>query len=335
MEKQMKCIVVAILLSSLCLLLGFAIVKISLLIKNKRRVSPYIIKPKDKESISLVDRIVQIFLFLMKKMSSFFTSHNMFNKYSKRFERYLIYIKKEGFTDMDFLASKFILAFVIDLLYFLVLGIRTYHFNLLNFLILNIFSFYSVDIILFILYHNKKKLLEEQLLQAIIIMNNAFKSGKNIYQAVQIIKDEIPSPMKEEFDIIAKDMEYGLDINTIFERFYNRIKIEEAKYITSSLALLNKTGGSIVSVFSMIEKTFYNRLKIRSELKSLTASSRLLRNILCSLPFIFILVILLLDPEYFMPLVSSPVGIVITCILVILYALYVVIIKAVMKVDEI
>ena len=63
----------------------------------------------------------------------------------------------------------------------------------------------------------------------------------------------------EEFDIIAKDLNYGLDLTTVFSRFYDRVKVDEIKYITSSLSLLNKTGGNIVSVFNMIEKHFYDK----------------------------------------------------------------------------
>ena len=166
-------------------------------------------------------------------------------------------------------------------------------------------------------------------------MNSAFKSGKNIYQAVQIIKNELPNPIKEEFMIIAKDLDYGLDVNVIFARFYERVKVDEAKYITSSLSLLSKTGGSVVDVFDMIEKKFYNRLKVRNELKSMTATSKLLKNFLCFIPLVFAIFIMILDPNYFKPLYSSVVGIIVLSIIIIFYLLYIIIIRQIMKVDEV
>ena len=51
-------------------------------------------------------------------------------------------------------------------------------------------------------------------------MNSAFKSGKNIWQAINIVKTSTESPIKEEFEIISKDIDYGLDLLTVFERFY-------------------------------------------------------------------------------------------------------------------
>ena len=47
-----------------------------------------------------------------------------------------------------------------------------------------------VDLVIIYLYRDKKKLIEEQLLQAVVIMNSAFKSGKNIIQALTIVKNE-------------------------------------------------------------------------------------------------------------------------------------------------
>ena len=320
---------------SIFLILAFLIIKYYLSFKLNKRIKPYVINVKNDDQVSIIDILTGIYLKLVAKISSFFKKHHLFTKYCQRFDKYLLYIQKNTFAGMDFVAGKFVITMFINLLYFLVLGTRTLSFNIWHFILVNIVSFYFMDIILIILYQSKKKIIEEQLLQAIIIMNGAFKSGKNIYQAVQIIKNELPNPIKEEFEIIAKDLDYGLDVNIIFARFYERVKVDEAKYITSSLSLLNKTGGSVVSVFNMIEKRFYNRLKIRDELKSLTSTSRLLKNFLCFIPFIFILFIMIFDHNYFDPFFNSIVGLFVLGIMITLYVVYIIAIRKIMKVDEV
>ena len=50
------------------------------------------------------------------------------------------------------------------------------------------------------------------------------------------------------------DIEYGLEIEEVFKRFNERVDLAEVKYITTSLTILNKTGGNIIDVFSSIEK---------------------------------------------------------------------------------
>ena len=191
----------------------------------------------------------------------------------------------------------------------------------------------NYDIILIIVYKKKRNTIEAGLLQAIVIMNSAFKSGKNIWQAINIVKTSTESPIKEEFEIISKDIDYGLDLLTVFERFYNRVKVEEVKYITSSLSLLNKTGGNIVSVFNMIEKHFYDKLKIKNELNSLTSSSKMLYRILVVIPFVFIIVITMLNKDYFNPLFNNILGIFAIILAPILYTIYILVIRKILKVE--
>ena len=163
-------------------------------------------------------------------------------------------------------------------------------------------------------------------------MNNAFGSGKNIMQAIQIVKTELDGPIQDEFEKIYLDISYGLSLDVVFKRFYERVKIEDAKYITSSLTLLNKTGGDIIKVFSRLEKSILDKKNLRNELYSLTSSSRFVFRFLSILPFIFVLIIFLLNPSYFTPLFASPIGIMIFVFIIILYILYIIVIRRVLEV---
>ena len=61
----------------------------------------------------------------------------------------------------------------------------------------------------------------------------------------------------EEFKKMYIDLTYGLELDVVFDRLSNRIKLDETKYMASSLVILNKTGGNIVKVFSSIERSFF------------------------------------------------------------------------------
>ena len=126
---------------------------------------------------------------------------------------------------------------------------------------------------------------------------------------------------------------FDAPLEVVFGRFYDRVQLEDAKYITSSLALLNRTGGNIVKVFASIEKSFYNKKKLRNELNSMTASSLFVFRVLIFLPFVFALVIYLLNPSYFAPLFTTSLGMAILCLIIIIFALYILIIKKVLRID--
>lgn len=201
-------------------------------------------------------------------------------------------------------------------------------------LIINYFiGYYLLDIYLFFDYKRQIRLIENELLRAIIIMNNAFKAGKSTLQAVEIASLELPEPICDEFKKMYLDMKYGLSVDTVFERFAKRVNLEEAVYLSSSLTILNKTGGNIVEVFSSIERTLFDKKKLREELKNITASANMIVKILLVVPFIFIGIIYILNPNYFDPLFSSPLGYIVIALIVVMLIIYLLILRKIMKVE--
>ena len=225
--------------------------------------------------------------------------------------------------------SKIVCCIIFSLLVSIIIILKDFNLDFMKVLIALIIGYFIPNIFIYYHRYKNKKIIEDDLLKAIIIMNNSFKSGRNIMQAIETVKEELSGPIAEEFKKISLDISYGLSLDIVFNRFYNRVKIENAKYIASSLTLLNKTGGNIVKVFSMIEQSFFDKKKLNDELDSLTASSRFMFKTLVALPIIFALLISVLNKEYFKPLTSSVLGITILT----LYALYIVIIRKVLRVN--
>ena len=189
-----------------------------------------------------------------------------------------------------------------------------------------------LDIIYAYKYHKYRKKIEKDLLQAIIIMNNCFKSGRSITQAIEIVAEQLDGAISDEFKKMSLELSFGLDIEVVFDRFAKRIKLEEAAYLTSSLSVLNKTGGNIIKVFTSIEKTLFNRQKLNLELKSLTGSSRIIMYALTVMPVLFVIVISLINKDYYAPLFTHPLGFIIIGVIAILYVTYIIVVRKIMKV---
>ena len=83
----------------------------------------------------------------------------------------------------------------------------------------------------------------------------------------------------------------------------------------------------------MIEASIFDKKNLKNELNSLTASSKFVFKMLVAMPFILVLVIVLLNPSYFNPLISTPIGIIITIFTILLYILYIFVIKKVLRVE--
>lgn len=301
--------------------------------KLDKRVNAYTIT-KNKNNHSLFDIITNYFTSFRKKTCKLLEKSSYLKKYSKKYQKY-IDKRKPGMHDaMEYVATKFILSIVFIIILLVSSVIQNSSITISEIIVAATLGFFSLDLLLL----SRKKLIDRRmkndLLKAITIMNNSFKSGRSIVQTIKIVSDEIDGPLKDEFIKMYEDLSYGLEIEVVFERFNERVNLKEVKYITTSLTILNKTGGNIVDVFASIEKTVFSNKKLEDELHNLSAASLTLYRILVCVPVVFILVIYVLDGNYFMPLFTSPLGIIIICAIIILYVLYIVIVKKIIRIKE-
>lgn len=301
-------------------------------LKLEKRISKYSVSSLKDEKLSLMDNISNKYNLLIKSISNILKKSVMLKKYSLKYNKYIDYEEKKDTSSLDFVSNKIIISFIFIFVIVLARIIEGKFANIIDILLSGVIGFFIIDIYYKISSYIKKKLVERDLLNAIIIMNNAFRSGRSTMQAIEIVSKELKGPIKQEFKKMHMEISYGLSLDVVFERFSKRVESEEVSYITSSLSILNKTGGNIIKVFSSIEKMLFDKRKLKQEMKSLTSSSNMISKVLLIIPFIFVLFILLLDKKYFVPLFSSSAGNIILCLIIVLYLLYAFFVNKIMRV---
>lgn len=308
------------------------LLRLSHTLRLERRLALFALTSNKDEEISFLDKLYYYIWKLIKFISKSFKHSVFLSNYGKKYDKFISFEAKSYKDGIDYVTIKFLLSGLVVILSFVTLIFHPIKFSFMFFLSVFVITFFIPDIFLNIEFNKKRKKIEEDLLKAIIIMNNAFQSGRNIMQAIEIVKTELDGPIQDEFKKIYLDITYGLSLDVVFNRFYERVKLEDAKYITSSLTLLNKTGGDIIKVFSMIEKSIFDKKNLKNELDSLTASSRFVFRFLVFLPIFFVAIIWVLNPTYFVPIFNSFFGVMILVIILSLYVLYILVIKKVLEV---
>lgn len=302
-------------------------------IKLDRKFSKYTISPINAKTISFFDKIEDKINQLVKNVSKLLLKLKIFNKYASTYEKHISYDELKNILPIDFISKKILLGLFILLLYLITMMFQYKMISIIGIILSFFIGFFVLDIFIQYNYYKKRKQIEEDLLKSIIIMNNSFQSGRSMVQAIEIVKDELTGPISDEFKKIHMDISYGLSLEVVFERFYNRVNLEDVKYITSSLTLLNKTGGNIVKVFETIEREFFSKKKLVSELKTMTASSVFVFRVLLILPFILFFIIFILNKEFFLPLFTTTIGLIILVLILLLYVFYILLIRKILKVN--
>ena len=302
-------------------------------LKKIRRITYYSLEPLKDDTLSLSERIIKGYLIFVKKVRPIVSKSFFLKKISKRYDRYIKYKNRDRIKSIDFITYKFSIAVVVLILNLIaqVFGFRS--FSTISLFISFVLGYFVLDILLFIYNKRENKRLSADLLRAVIVMNNAFKAGKSTLQALKIASEELPEPICDEFKKMYLDMKYGLSVDTVFDRFAKRVGIDEAVYLSSSLTILNKTGGNIVEVFSSIERTLFDRKKLDEELKNVVEAPKMVVRILFVIPIIFTAMIYILNPDYFSPLIHHPLGFIIIFIILIMFIIYGMLLRRILRVE--
>jgi tight adherence protein B len=316
---------------AIILIITFMIFRYRKSAKLEKRISAFSVNTtKDNVWLSL-DSFSNNYYRLIKGLSSFLKKSRFFTKYSNHYKSYLSSSENNN-KAMDFVSNKIIIALI-----FLIVAvfIKTIQYELLDYyemFFILLIGFFIPDIFYMIKYRFYRKRIENDMLQAIIVMNNAFKSGRSISQAIELVSKELDGVIAEEFKKMHLELSLGLEIDVVFGRFAERINLEEVTYLTASLSILNKTGGNIINIFSSIEKSLFNKKKLKLELESLTSSSRMLMYVLFLVPLLFVVFISIINPGYFTPFLDSTIGLMLLGLMILYYVVYIIVVRKIMKV---
>jgi Flp pilus assembly protein TadB len=306
------------------------ILKLNKAIKVERRLARYSIDSIDSDDNSLGDLIKIKYNRFIRRTRKKFKNNNIFNNKAEKYNKYIMTGDKTEV--IDFIITKLILGICFVFLVTISGIIQGKLIDFLEMIISFIIGYYIYDIYLIIYNKRRTKKIKNDMLRSVIIMNNAFKVGKSTLQAVEIASNSLPKPISIEFKKIYQDLSFGISSDIAFSRFSRRVNLEEARYISSSLTILNKTGGNIVAVFSSIERTLFEKKKLEEDLKNSTSASNLIVKVLMIIPLIFTLIIYVLSPNYFDPLFSSTLGYMLLVIIAIMFIIYIYLLNKIMKV---
>lgn len=300
-------------------------------LKIEKRIEPYTLKHLSNNNSSIVDKIIKVYKKLLFKIDKILRKSKFASDYAKKLDKYTK-ITTINSTGLDILSSKIIIGFTCVIFALFAKALRLEMLSPEEAVIIFVLGFFILDIFLIIKYKAYQKKLEKDFLSAITIMNNSFKAGRSITQAISIVSNEVKGPIGDEFSKMNLEMLYGLELESVFKRFTQRTGLDDAKYLTASLTILNKNGGNIIKIFESIENSMFAKQKLKLQLNSLTSGSKIVIYTLLSMPFLFAFVISIISPTYFLPFIQTKLGIILLIFMIIYYIIFIVCIRKIMKV---
>lgn len=223
------------------------------------------------------------------------------------------------------------LSLLLGLFFFLILFLlsRMWLFSFVGFLL----GFILPDIFLNKIKNDKKKKINEQLPEALSILSNGLRAGFSFNQSMAIVAKEIQSPIKEEFSKIVRDNSLGMTLEQSLDDFAKRNDDKDIDMLVSALIIQKKVGGNLAELLDNIVETVRDRVRIRGELRTITAQGRMSAIVVSLLPFGVAIMLLIVSPDYIMALFRNPIGIAMVVIALALQAVGMFIIMKIASVE--
>lgn len=147
-----------------------------------------------------------------------------------------------------------------------------------------------------------------QLPDGIMILSSCLKGGLSLLQAIEVVVDEMPSPISQEFAMVIKENKMGVALEESLARLARRMPGEDLNLMNTSILVARETGGNLPEVFSRLVSTIRSKLNINETVKTMTVMGRAQGFLLSALPVIFIIFIYKTSPDMMEQMIKTEQG---------------------------
>lgn len=151
-------------------------------------------------------------------------------------------------------------------------------------------------------------LFDEQLPEALDSIARALKAGHPFTQALQMVSKEMNGPIVREFALTSAELNYGNDFRLALLNLLERIPSISLKAAVVSVLIQRETGGNLAETIANISAVIRSRFQLQRKVSTLSAEGRLSAKVLILLPFVLMLAIQVVSPQYLAPLFHEPLG---------------------------
>lgn len=139
---------------------------------------------------------------------------------------------------------------------------------------------------------------EGQLSDTLNLWVNALRSGYSVLQGMEAIATELPPPVSREFERVVQEVRLGLSLEQAMANILRRMPSEDLDLVITAVNIQREVGGNLAEILDIISYTIRERVRIKGEIRTLTAQGRLTGWIISLLPIGLALVLYSINPEY-------------------------------------
>lgn len=174
----------------------------------------------------------------------------------------------------------------------------------------------------------RRELLNIQLRDAMQSISNSLKVGSSLQNSIERCYEELKRTMKvkkdkpivDEFETMVYELQIGKTLEEVLISFRDRVKMEDVDSFVNTALITKEKGGNLTEVMGRVAKAISDKIEVKREIMTLTASKRSEAKILTFMPAVVVIMLSVTSPTYMEPMYTTTIGKIMTIIGVLLLA---------------
>jgi tight adherence protein B len=158
-------------------------------------------------------------------------------------------------------------------------------------------AYWSPELILVWMRRRRRLAFSNQLVDGLVLMANGLRSGFAIIQAMDMLIDEMPAPISQEFRMVRQELQLGVDLEDALQHCVDRTRDPDLDLVVTAIKITRQLGGNLAEVFDRIVAMVRDRKTMVGKAEALTAEGRLQATVVGLLPYGFAFVLVKVNPD--------------------------------------
>ncbi|MGD9145063.1 MAG: type II secretion system F family protein [Anaerolineae bacterium] len=210
-------------------------------------------------------------------------------------------------ADLRLKVTEFLLLTALSVVLFFLLGYLLFD-SLVMGLAAGVVGFFVPRIYVNVRKRRRLNAFNDQLGDTITLLANSLRSGFSIVQSMETVANQLPEPISAEFHRVTQEIGLGLHYEEALNNMLRRVPSDDLDLMITAINIQGRVGGNLAEILDTIGHTIRERVRIKGEIRVLTAQQMISGYILTALPVLLMLVLYLLNKEYIGRMFRDPCG---------------------------
>lgn len=313
------------------LLIGIFLIKMANTLKIARRINRFsLVSEENKES--LLSRIDRKFWKLIHSLSKGLSRYKLVNRLSSKYDKYILEINKDKVSPEDYFTIKLLILIGLLSVTLVSVVLGSIPAKSIIFVLVFLIGYFLPDLFWKYLYIKRTNRILNDVYSSTKYIYYGLVNGKAIDEALSSSINSLDGDITDELLKMRKDLRNNISLEDAYYKFYKRSGIKEVKYLSDSLRVANKLNISYKEALSYIlEKMDRDYTRKNNIFKVIDVYNYLFLVVLI-IPLLVFVFGLFIKLDYFMKLMNNK-GLYLMGVIVILYSIYIYVIKNILEVS--